>query len=78
MTIYDIVKKLIGNIMPIGETREDDIRFEHLKATTELVDLLLDDIKRASHCSNKGEFSLKRSEEFASKFLDNLTTNERG
>ena len=73
MTIYDVVKKLIGGqIVPIGETREDDIRFERLKHTTELVDLLLEDIDRVASCSHRGEFSIKRSEEFASKFLDRL------
>ena len=72
MTNYDVVIKLIGRIMPIGETQEDDRRFENLKAMTELVDLLVSDIDRAAMINNRGEFSIKRSQEFANKFLNDL------
>lgn len=73
MTIYDVVRKLIGSqIMPIGETNEDDKRFDRLKQTTELVGLLLEDIDRVASCSHRGEYSIERSEKFAKKFLDEL------
>lgn len=72
MTNYDVVIKLIGHIMPIGETNEDDRRFESLKATTDLVNLLIEDIDRVSQASHRGEFSIKRAEQFSKKFLDNL------
>ena len=69
MTVYDIVKKLIGNINTLGETNEDNRRFENLKATCDLVTLLVEDIDRVAHKSGHSEFSIKRSEEFAEKFL---------
>lgn len=72
MTNYDVVKKLIGHIMPIGETNEDNRRFENLKATAELAQLLIEDIDRAAKISHKQEFSIKRSEEFANRILDEL------
>lgn len=73
MTIYDVVRKLIGGqIMPIGETNEDEKRFDRLKQTTELVILLLEDIHRVASCSHRGEYSIERSEKFANKFLDEL------
>ena len=72
MTNYDVVKKLIGYIMPIGETNEDNRRFENLKATAELAQLLIEDIDRVAKISHKQEFSIKRSEEFANRILDEL------
>ena len=33
--VYKVVKKLIGEIDPIGETQTDDERFENLKAMTD-------------------------------------------
>ena len=72
MTNYDVVKKLIGYIMPIGETNEDNRRFENLKATAELAQLLIEDIDRVAQISHKQEFSIKRSEEFANRILDEL------
>ena len=41
MEVYDVVKKLIGPIEPVGESHTDEKRFENLKALTELVDSLL-------------------------------------
>lgn len=72
MNTYEVVIKLIGQIMPIGETNEDERRFKSLEETTELVNLLLEDIDRVASCSHRGEWSIRRSEEFANKFLDNI------
>lgn len=72
MTNYDVVKKLIGNIMPIGETNEDERRFSNLKDTIELVDLLLSDIDRAAQKSSNVEFSIRRSQDYANEFLDRI------
>ena len=38
MTNYDVVKKLIGEVRPVGETNEDNRRLENLKALCELMD----------------------------------------
>lgn len=72
MSNYDIVIKIIGHIMPIGETNEDNRRFENLKSTCDLVNLLIEDIDRVAHISHRQEFSIKRAEEFAHKFLNDL------
>ncbi len=37
MTNHEIVKKIIGQIKPVGSTEIDNERFENLKATIELV-----------------------------------------
>ncbi|GAI86093.1 unnamed protein product, partial [marine sediment metagenome] len=39
--LYTVVKKLIGNINPVGETNTDNERFENLKIICELTNKLL-------------------------------------
>lgn len=77
MTIHEVVKKLIGEIAPVGETNTDNARFENLKAMTELVDLLLSDIDNvANENKDRQEFSMKRAGEFASGFFDRIPNHE--
>lgn len=72
-TIYEVVKKLTGNIEPIGETQTDAIRLENLKTMTEVVNKLLTDIDDvAYHHKDSHEFSRKQAGQFAKKFLDQI------
>ena len=73
MTNYDVVKKLIGEIYPVGETHTDDRRFENLKEMIELVDKLLTDIDKVAYRNkDRVEFSMKRAGGCAKEFLDKL------
>jgi len=72
MTNYDVVKKLIGAIDPIGETNTDKVRLENLKEMTILVDFLLADIYYLQRYEDSPQYSLKQAGEFASKFIRNL------
>ena len=72
MTIYEVVKKLIGEIQPVGETNTDEKRLENLSAMIELVELLLDDIYEIIKFQNRTEHSLQEAGEFASNFFDFL------
>lgn len=73
MELYDVVIKLIGPIYPVGETREDDRRFENLKTMTALVDKLISDIDIVANANkSRHEASMKRAGVFADKFLDAL------
>ena len=72
MTNYDVVKKLLGDISPVGETNTDNDRYDNLKETIELVDSLLENIYEVSFFENRVEYSMKRSGELASKFLKGL------
>lgn len=70
MTNTDVVKKLIGNINPIGETNTDNERFENLKALCELVNNLITDIDDMAYLNKDArEFSVKRASQYASNFL---------
>ncbi len=73
MELYDVVTKLIGPIKPIGETGEDNKRFENLKAMTELVDKLLTDIDDVAYDNkDRQEYSMKRAGEYASSFYKQI------
>jgi hypothetical protein len=71
MENIDIVKKLIGNISPIGETNTDNERFDNLKAMCELANDLITEIDNVSYYKGSGQFSVKRAGEYAKNFLTN-------
>jgi len=77
MEIYDVVKKLVGEIEPVGETYTDNARFENLKVMTDLVEKLLTDIADvATYEKDRHEYSRKRAGEFADKFLRSVGISE--
>jgi len=85
MTNYDVVKKLVGQIRPIGETNEDNRRFGNLESMTLLVNLLVQDIDQIVYENkNRQDGSIKKAVDFADKFLkddlgiktDHLRTSE--
>ena len=61
MNIYDVVKKLTGEIKPVGETNEDNKRYENLKVVTELIEELLKDIHDVEELRNDYRASLKKA-----------------
>ncbi len=73
MNLHDVVKKIIGETKPVGETNADIISFENLKVLTDLVEELLTDIDYIA-TNNKGrvEYSMQRSGQHCSEFLDRI------
>lgn len=70
MTLYDVVKKLTGDILPGGDTIEDNKRFENLQAMTELIGSLMVDILMIEPLKYSKGLSEKRAGQFAHDFLD--------
>lgn len=73
MTNYDVVKKMIGAIRPVGETNTDNERFENLKAMCKLmdeIDTALNDV--VWDFRNSQEYLIKRSVEYADNFLKKI------
>lgn len=68
--VLKVVKTLVGDINPVGETNTDNNRFENLKVLCDVVYDLISDIDNV-HFKNKEayEFSVKRAAEYANKFL---------
>jgi hypothetical protein len=67
--MYEIAKKLIGEVYPVGETNTDNVRYENLKDMTQLVEELLVDIRTVAREKNRPEHSIQRAGKFASIFL---------
>ena len=73
INIYEVVKKLNGNINPAGATHVDDERFENLKDMCNLIANLLADVNHvALHNKDRHEYSMKRAGEYADEFLKNI------
>ena len=72
MDIYDVVKKLTGEIVPVGSTHIDDQRFDNLELTIGLVDRLLSDIDTVAQQKTRVEASIKKAGERASKFFNDM------
>jgi hypothetical protein len=72
MEVYDVVKKLIGPIEPVGEANIDNIRFENLKEMCDLVEKLLSDIQYVVSFKDCSEFSRSNAGKKAEKFLKSI------
>lgn len=68
--IEDIIDKLVGEIRPVGETNEDNKRFENLQAMCALANRLIIVIDNVGYdFKDRVEFSMKRASNYASKYL---------
>ncbi len=75
--IYELVKKLVGEIEPVGETHIDDKRFENLKKIIELMDNLLTEIDDIYFQNkDKQEYSIKRAVKYIDDFFNRLGIKE--
>lgn len=72
MTHTEIVKKLLGNIKPVGETNEDNKRLDNLNEYTELAENLIEEILEVAKHSNRTEFSIKQLGLRAQYFITTL------
>jgi hypothetical protein len=72
MDIYEVVAKLVGPIMPVGDSNIDMQRLENLKEMTFLVDKLVSDIDAVIPNKDRIEWSMKQAGEFADRFLNDL------
>jgi hypothetical protein len=73
MDIYEVVKKLIGPIEPVGDTNIDNERLDNLTTMTALANQLIIDIDRIGYsCENNHQYSMKKASEVAKKFMDSL------
>jgi hypothetical protein len=70
MELKEVVLKLVGPINPIGETNEDNKRFENLKVIMELINDLIQYTDDMAY-SNKDhyEYSRKRASDYVYKYL---------
>ena len=73
MTNYDVVKKLIGNIRPVGKSEVDAERLENLKAMCELMNEIHTAIDAVAYdFKDDKQGSVKACVDFADNFLNKL------
>mgnify|MGYP006909289101 CR=1 FL=1 len=72
MDIYEVVKKLLGPIEPIGDSGIDEKRFANLIETEKLVNQLLFDINQVASYRDCQEYSRKVAGERAEQFLKDI------
>jgi len=73
MTTFEIVKKLIGPINPVGDSSRDEERFENLKHMIELMDQIHSEIDDVAYRNRESkEYSVKRSVDYINVYLDKL------
>lgn len=70
--VYEVVKKLLGEIQPVGETTQDNKRQENLIETFYLVKEFVDDILLAASNRERSEHSMKEIGKSATKMLEEL------
>lgn len=70
---YEVAIKLIGNIMPVGSTEADEVRYKNLKQQTELIDRLVMDLHLlVIQNENAHEASRVKARNHALKFMRDL------
>lgn len=70
MTNYDVVKKLVGEIEPVGETQTDAKRYENLKEVINLTESLIAEIGDVARFNiDRHEHSMSQAGKRAHKFF---------
>lgn len=73
MTNYDVVKKLIGDIRPVGNAAIDPQRLVNLKALCELMDKIHSDIDAVAYdFKDDKQASVVACQKYADEFLTKL------
>ena len=74
--VYEVVRKLVGPIEPVGDTNIDATRFENLRNMASLVERLIGDINWLLQHKNSNLHSMKNAGMYADKFLTSLGIEE--
>lgn len=68
-TIDEIVENLIGKIQPVGETKEDERRYNSLCVWVQLTENMFDEIAEVAYFKNRHEGSMKKAGKKADSFI---------
>lgn len=60
MSITEIINKLCGKIIPVGETNEDDVRFENIQNYYEILSHTISILRIASQYKDRQEYSMQK------------------
>jgi hypothetical protein len=72
MEIYDVVKKLTGPIVPIGETNTDEVRLNNLLTMLATIDYLINEVRLVAFLADRQEYSIHLAGKTALDYLKDL------
>lgn len=73
MTLEEIVRKLVGPICAVGDSYQDEERFENLSKMIELLDCLVADVQWVARTDAKRpESSIAKIGKLAADFIEEL------
>lgn len=72
MEVYEVVKKLIGEIDPVGSSHVDEKRYDNLTAMITLAGEILGDISYVARSENDSEHSVSKAGKRARAFLSEI------
>lgn len=67
--VYRVVKKLVGEIEPVGSSHIDDIYYNNLEVMIDLVEALLGDLLKVARYKENYEDSMKKAGIKADEFI---------
>ena len=75
--VYEVVKKLVGDIEPVGSEHTDKPSFENLKVMVKLMDDIHTDLDMIAY-ENKDAYqdSIKKTVDYINKFFDRIGFKE--
>lgn len=71
-TTYEVIKKLLGAIEPVGDSSRDKERLKNIKNTIILTEKLIDDIIYSARNKDSYEHSVKEIGNEANAFITRL------
>ena len=60
MSIEEILKRLFGRIAPVGETNEDNRRYENIENYYEALNFIIKELKYVSKYKDRNEYSMQK------------------
>lgn len=72
MEIKEILERLLGKIEPVGETNEDNKRFENLDRYREVLNFIIDRLLICANYKNDNRYSVNKIGEEAFEILKDI------
>lgn len=76
MDYYEITKKLIGHIHPVGQTHIDADRYTNLVNMCDLAEQIISSIRDVAQFKDNPQYSVNVAGEYAYNFLQRLSNND--
>ena len=69
MSVEEILEKLLGKIKPVGETNEDNNRYENIENYKKACNFIFSRLEEASLYADRKEYSMQKIGKECNEFL---------